>query len=75
MTNVYVYRGYAEEKLQENLDAEIFEVLLEEAKESYDGEIVIDLKSENDSDIESNCERIASWINSWKESHSREGTS
>lgn len=65
-----MYRGYAEEKLQENLDAEIFEVLLEEAKESYDEEIVIDLKSENDSHIESNCERIASWVDSWKQSHS-----
>lgn len=66
-----VYRGYAEGKLQENLDAEIFEVLLEEAKDSYDGDIVIDLKSENDSDIENNCERIASWMDSWKDSHSR----
>jgi broad-specificity NMP kinase len=52
------------------LDAEIFEVLLEEAKASYDEEIVIELTSENDGDIESNCDRIAAWVKSWKESHS-----
>ena len=65
-----IYRGYAEGKLQENLDAEIFEVLLEEAKASYDEEIVIDMTSENDGDIESNCDRIVTWVKSWKESHS-----
>ncbi|KAA8572863.1 hypothetical protein EYC84_003432 [Monilinia fructicola] len=31
-------RNYPEAKLQENLDAEIMEVLLEEARESYDEE-------------------------------------
>ncbi|OJD12605.1 hypothetical protein AJ78_06829 [Emergomyces pasteurianus Ep9510] len=62
-------RGYSEAKLQENLDAEIFEVLLDEARESYDEEIVIELMSEKDGDIESNCERISTWIDAWKESH------
>ena len=59
------YRGYADDKLQENLDSEIFEVLLEEAKDSYDEEIVVDLKSETDDEIESNCERIVAWIDAW----------
>ncbi|WEW56290.1 factor activating pos9 [Emydomyces testavorans] len=60
-------RGYAEEKLQENLDAEIFEVLLDEAKQSYDEEIVVELTSETDDEIESNCSRIVAWIDAWKE--------
>ncbi|EEH10531.1 DUF1671 domain-containing protein [Histoplasma capsulatum G186AR] len=59
-------RGYSELKLQENLDVEIFDVLLQEARESYDEEIVVELTSENDEDIESNCARIEAWIDSWK---------
>lgn len=72
-TNEFIYllvavnhRGYSELKLQENLDVEIFDVLLQEARESYDEEIVVELTSENDEDIESNCARIEAWIDSWK---------
>ena len=39
-------RKYPEAKLQENLDSEIMEVLLEEARESYDAEIVVELRSD-----------------------------
>ncbi|GAD95817.1 conserved hypothetical protein [Paecilomyces variotii No. 5] len=61
-------RGYKDDKLQENLDAEIFGLLLEEAREAYDEEIVVELTSEKDDDVESNCERIVAWINAWKAS-------
>lgn len=61
-----IYRDYPDKKLQENLDAEIFGVLSEEARESYDEEVVVELKSETDSDIEGNCERIGQWIENWK---------
>jgi adenylate kinase len=50
------------------LDAEIFGLLLEEAKEAYDEETVIELTSENSEDIESNCARIAAWVEAWKKS-------
>jgi adenylate kinase len=43
-------------------------VLLGEARSSYDEEIVVDLTSENDEDIESNCTRIVAWIEAWKQS-------
>ncbi|KAL4974292.1 peptidase family C78-domain-containing protein [Aspergillus desertorum] len=59
-------RGYHETKLQENLDAEIFGVLVEEAREGFDEEIVVELNSEEDGDLEANCARIASWIEDWK---------
>lgn len=59
-------RGYPETKLQENLDAEIFGVLLEEARESFDEEIVVELCSEKDDDVESNCARVSTWVESWK---------
>ncbi|KAK2797757.1 hypothetical protein FQN50_009086 [Emmonsiellopsis sp. PD_5] len=62
-------RGYPEVKLQENLDAEIFEVLLDEARQAYDEEIVVELTSETDEDIESNCARIVAWLEAWKQSH------
>lgn len=62
-------RGYHEEKLQENLDAEIFGVLLEEARESYDEEIVVELNSEKDDDVETNCTRISQWVENWKQQH------
>lgn len=64
----FFHRGYKQAKLQENLDAEIFGVLLEEARESFDEEIVVELNSEKDDDVESNCARISGWIESWKSS-------
>ena len=61
-----MFRGYGEDKLQENLDSEIFEVLLEEARGAYDEEIVVELNSESADDIDTNCERIMAWIDAWK---------
>lgn len=67
-----VYRGYHEEKLQENLDAEIFGVLLEEAREAFDEEIVVELNSEKDDDVEANCARISQWVENWKKQQAEE---
>lgn len=58
-------RNYAENKLQENLDSEIMQVILEEARESYNEEIVIELQSNTTDEIDSNVERIAQWVESW----------
>ncbi|KAL0638176.1 factor activating pos9 [Maublancomyces gigas] len=62
-------RNYPEKKLQENLDAEIMQVILEEAKESYDEEIVVELQSNNSDDIDSNVERISLWLEQWSQDH------
>lgn len=59
-------RDYPEQKLQENMDSEIMEVLLEEARDSYDSEIVVELQSNETEDIESNVDRIETWIKDWK---------
>ncbi|KAG5917560.1 hypothetical protein E4U42_007198 [Claviceps africana] len=59
-------RNYAEAKLQENLDSEIMEVLLQEAREAFDEEIVIELKSNTSDEMESNVERIETWIKQWQ---------
>ncbi|KAF8203695.1 AAA domain-containing protein [Pholiota molesta] len=48
-------RGYPLKKIQENNEAEIMQVVLEEARSSYTPEII----------LESNVARIVDWINSW----------
>jgi adenylate kinase len=59
-------RNYVESKLQENLDSEIMEVLLQEAREAFDEEIVIELTSNTSDEMESNVDRIAAWAEQWK---------
>ncbi|KAJ5081398.1 hypothetical protein NUU61_009662 [Penicillium alfredii] len=59
-------RGYHKEKLEENLDAEIFGVLVEEAREAFEDEIVVELNSEKDEDVENNCARVSAWVEAWK---------
>ncbi|KAK9769029.1 putative AAA domain-containing protein [Seiridium cardinale] len=62
-------RKYPEAKLQENLDSEIMEVLLQEARDSYDEQIVVELKSDDSDQMESNVDRIESWVKQWKQDH------
>lgn len=62
-------RNYPEAKLQENLDAEIMEVLLAEAQEAYDKEIVVELHSNESEDVKSNIARIQHWLKDWKQSN------
>ena len=59
-------RNYPEKKLQENLDSEIMEVLLEEARDGFDADIVVELRSDEVGDLQSNVERIEAWIENWK---------
>jgi len=65
-------RNYPDAKLQENVDAEIFGVLADEAREAFDEEIVVELKSEEDGDVDANCDRVAGWIEAWKKDHTKE---
>ncbi|MCJ1298153.1 factor activating pos9 [Hypocenomyce scalaris] len=67
-------RDYPEEKLQENMDSEIMEVLLEEARDSYDPEIVVELQSNESEDIESNVERIETWIKNWEQNNAQDAS-
>ncbi|KAI3400186.1 hypothetical protein diail_4071 [Diaporthe ilicicola] len=60
-------RNYPEAKLQENIDSEIMEVLSQEARESYDEEIVVELQSNTTEEMETNMERIEAWLKQWKE--------
>ena len=53
-------------KIQENNEAEIMNVVLEEAREAYAEEIVVALQSESTDDLESNVSRIVQWIEAWR---------
>ena len=42
------------------------EVLLQEARDSYDEEIIVELRSDTVEEVESNVERIEGWVAQWK---------
>ncbi|KIY45446.1 P-loop containing nucleoside triphosphate hydrolase protein [Fistulina hepatica ATCC 64428] len=62
-------RNYPLKKIQENNEAEIMQVVLEEARDSYAPEIVVELKSEGSDDLESNVARIVRWVEAWQRDH------
>lgn len=64
---MHFFRNYPEVKMQENIDSEIMEVLSQEARESYDEEIVVELQSNTPEEMETNIERIEGWLKQWKE--------
>lgn len=66
------YRNYPESKLQENIDSEIMEVLLQEAHEAFDEEIVIELTSNTSDEMDTNIDRIVAWLDQWKKDNSEE---
>ena len=58
-------RNYADEKLQENLQCEIMQTILEEARESYAPEIVVELTNETPADLDAAGDRVAQWYAAW----------
>uniref|UniRef100_A0A803MZN1 Adenylate kinase isoenzyme 6 homolog n=1 Tax=Chenopodium quinoa TaxID=63459 RepID=A0A803MZN1_CHEQI len=48
-------RGYTGSKLTNNIECEIFQTLLEEAKDSYRVDVVVAMKSDSIDDIEKKC--------------------
>lgn len=64
-------RGYEGKKLQENIDAEIFGVVADEAKEGWPNEgQVVELQSVQAEQIEENADRIWAWCQQWMNDHS-----
>lgn len=54
-------RQYSQSKIDENMDSEIMQVILDEARESYAEEIVVELQSNEIEDMELNVDRIVMW--------------
>lgn len=66
-----VKRGYNEAKREQNMQCEIMQVLLEEAKESYAQEIVQEMKSNSIADMEDTISRVKVWYAQWIEDHKK----
>lgn len=62
-------RNYPLVKIQDNNEAEIMQFVLNEAREAYPAEAIVELKSESNDDIEQNVQRIVQWIESWRTQH------
>ncbi|RWS27489.1 TAF9 RNA polymerase II: TATA box binding protein (TBP)-associated factor-like protein [Leptotrombidium deliense] len=60
-----VERGYSERKLKNNVECEIFQTILDEAKEAFDENVVHELQNEVTEDISNNVETIVTFINNW----------
>ena len=61
-----VARGYNGKKLEDNIDCEIFQTILEEARESYKPEIVHELQSNTSEQLKDNVIRMCQWVEQWK---------
>lgn len=62
-------RDYNDVKIQENLDCEIMEVIAQEARDSYEPQIVIELTSNNADEMDENVDRIGQWVAQWIADH------
>ena len=62
-------RGYKSKKLSENMECEIMQVILEEAREAYAPEIVHEVQSNTLEDMESNVTRMEEWCKQWIADH------
>lgn len=58
-------RGYAVKKIQENNEAEIMQVVLDEAREFFPQECVVELQSDDVDQMEENVGRIVAWVEQW----------
>jgi len=66
-------RGYKGKKLEENMDSEIMQVLLDEAREGFREEIVVELRSDKAEDVDGNVERVETWVEGWRRDNVDEG--
>ena len=48
------------------------QTILDEARESYDPNIVQEIRSETYEDLEQNVSRVAQWLEMWKADHVNE---
>lgn len=62
-------RGYSEKKRSENMECEIMQVILEEAREAYALEIVHEVHSNTLADMEANVSRLDQWCKDWIADH------
>lgn len=62
--------NYPQNKLSENITAEIMMTCLTETREAYAEEIIVELKSDGsggEAEVDENVQRIAQWAAAWRE--------
>ena len=59
-------RGYAAKKITENVECEIMQVILQDAREGYAEQIVHELQSDTVEQLEANAERVVQWADQWR---------
>ena len=55
-------RGYAQKKIDENIECEIFGELKEEVEESYKSEIILELQSNETDEMQTNLDAVAARV-------------
>ena len=55
-------RSYSAKKIDENIQCEIMQVILDEARESYDPDIIVELLSDSADDLENNLNCVRRWL-------------
>mmetsp|Transcript_45582 Transcript_45582/g.74282 ORF Transcript_45582/g.74282 Transcript_45582/m.74282 type:complete len:175 (-) Transcript_45582:165-689(-) len=58
-------RQYNAAKMNENIEAEIMQVVLDEARDSYGADKIMELQSNTVEQMEENAEIIESWVRAW----------
>jgi adenylate kinase len=58
-------RNYDKKKITENVQAEIMQVVFDEAMDSYKPEIILELQSNTNEDMEKNIANVLSLISKW----------
>lgn len=58
-------RGYADTKLSNNIDCEIFGTILEEAQNSYKREIVVERRSDTPDEMQLNADWLQQAVADW----------
>lgn len=60
-------RGYNAKKIQNNVEFEIFQMSLDEAKSSYKPEIVFEVRGENEDDLQKGLKLVGDFLDNYKE--------
>jgi len=55
------------------MDVEIMQVILEEAREGFEEEFVVELASDGVEEMERNAERVGVWVGVWREGGGKDG--
>ena len=59
-------RNYPDAKISNNMECEIFQTILDEAREAFEEDVVMELSSNTTEEHTTNLDKLVSWINDWK---------